>query len=143
MQDAATIERIRGKYMMLSAAMDERLRRQWVATEAESIGRGGLSTVPSATGLSRNTFAVGLRELAARRENPAASGESWRIGGRTELTVCLQIQTLANRLSSRGEPDSFWNRSRNLKSSSKNGVLGSLMIAAIEVVRHKPHPGFA
>ncbi|HEY4260234.1 MAG TPA: ISAzo13 family transposase [Schlesneria sp.] len=113
MQDAPTIERIRGKYMVLSAAMDERLRRQWAATEAESIGRGGISTVSSATGLSRNTIAVGLRELTARRESPAAPvGLRMRRagGGRKRITttdpdLLAALEALVDPVT-RGHPES-------------------------------------
>ena len=52
--------------------MDERLRRQWAATEAQAYGRGGLSAVSSAVGMSRNTIRKGLVELAARKKNPRA-----------------------------------------------------------------------
>ena len=40
------------------------MRRQWAASEAISLGWGGVSLVSSATGLARNTIAVGLGELA-------------------------------------------------------------------------------
>lgn len=59
MQAAAAIERIRRKYVVLSPAMDERLRRQWAAAEALAIGWGGVSAVSVATGLARNTIALG------------------------------------------------------------------------------------
>ena len=71
MQDAAAIERIRRKYVALSPAMDERLRRQWAGAEAVAIGWGGVSAVSSATGLSRNTIAVGVRELESRHRTLA------------------------------------------------------------------------
>src|SRR5687768_4158923 len=50
--------------------MDERMRRQWAASEAISLGWGGVSLVSSATGLARNTIAVGLGELEHRRRHP-------------------------------------------------------------------------
>ena len=50
--------------------MDERMRRQWAASEAESIGWGGVLAVSAATGLSRNTVAVGIEELEHRRAHP-------------------------------------------------------------------------
>jgi hypothetical protein len=50
--------------------MDERMRRQWAATEASALGWGGVSLVSSATGLARNTLAVGLGELDYRRSHP-------------------------------------------------------------------------
>jgi hypothetical protein len=68
MQDAATLERIRDKYVALVPVMDERMRRHWAAVEAMAMGWGGVSAVSIATGLVRNTIASGVRELAQRRE---------------------------------------------------------------------------
>ncbi len=70
MQDATAIERIRRKYRALSPVMDERVRRQWAAAEAATLGWGGIATVSAATGLARNTIAAGLRELEHRRGHP-------------------------------------------------------------------------
>jgi hypothetical protein len=69
-QDATTAERIRQKYRSLSPLMDERMRRQWAASEADALGWGGVSLVSFATGLARNTIAVGLGELDHRRRHP-------------------------------------------------------------------------
>ena len=70
--------------------MDERLRRQWAATEAQAYGRGGLSAASSATGMSRNTIRKGLVELAARKQNPKTPVDA-RVrkegGGRQRLTA--------------------------------------------------------
>jgi transposase-like protein len=46
--------------------MDERVRRQWAAAEAVALGRGGISAVAKATGMSRATIRVGMRELRER-----------------------------------------------------------------------------
>lgn len=70
MQDAAEIERIRQKYGALLPLLDERMRRQWAAAEAASLGWGGITSVASATGLSRNTIDVGLHELEQRAAHP-------------------------------------------------------------------------
>jgi len=70
MQDALTVERIRRKYLALSPLMDERIRRQWAASEAAVVGWGGVSAVSMATGLARNTIAVGIAELEYRRAHP-------------------------------------------------------------------------
>ena len=48
------------------------MRRQWAATEAQTFGRGGVSAVSSATGMSRNTIRKGLVELAVRKKHPRA-----------------------------------------------------------------------
>jgi hypothetical protein len=89
MQEATAVKRIRKKYRALSSIMDERMRRQWAASEAQSLGWGGVSLVSTATGLTRNTIAVGGRELEYRRTHPWAK-ISPRLrapgGGRKRLT---------------------------------------------------------
>ncbi len=67
MQDATTCERIRHKYQCLSPLMNERMRRQWAAAEAQAVGWGGVSLVSQATGLARNTIAAGITELNDRQ----------------------------------------------------------------------------
>ena len=63
MQDATIIEGIRVKYIELLDDLDERGRRRWAAVEARALGRGGITAVASATGLSDRTIRTGLREL--------------------------------------------------------------------------------
>lgn len=70
MHDATTIERIRDKYGALAPVMDERMRRQWAAAEAETLGWGGISAIARATGIARNTILSGMRELEERRQRP-------------------------------------------------------------------------
>src|SRR6266702_5333330 len=53
--------------------MDERMRRQWAASEACDLGWGGVSAVAVATGLARNTIMAGARELEYRRAHPRAA----------------------------------------------------------------------
>lgn len=71
MQDAI-VEGIESRYAALSSLMDERMRRQWAAAEAKSLGWGGVLVVSRATGISRNTIAKGLTELSAREREPHA-----------------------------------------------------------------------
>jgi hypothetical protein len=89
MQNAAVLRQIKSRYRGLAPLMDERMRRQWAATEAQTYGRGGVSAVSSATGMSRNTIRKGLFELAARKRNPRVAVAA-RIrkqgGGRKRLT---------------------------------------------------------
>lgn len=40
------------KYLSFSPEMDERMRRQWAAVEANELGRGGFTIVAMATWLS-------------------------------------------------------------------------------------------
>jgi Rhodopirellula transposase DDE domain len=70
MSKASTMEAVRTKYHLLQPLMTERLRRQWAACEAESLGRGGMSLVAQATGLSRTTIWAGRRELRRRADQP-------------------------------------------------------------------------
>lgn len=62
MSDQAIIE---AKYQALSGRLDEATLRMWAATEARSIGRGGVSAVAKAIGMSRTTIHAGLAELKA------------------------------------------------------------------------------
>ncbi len=57
------MEVMRQKFAVLENDFDERARRRWAAVEARTLGRGGISVVARATGLSRNTIRAGLREL--------------------------------------------------------------------------------
>jgi len=47
----------------LEAWLDERTRRLWAAAESVAHGRGGISLVARASGVSRRAIAVGLTEL--------------------------------------------------------------------------------
>ena len=68
--DASTIiATIRQKFELLRPVMTERVRRQWAASEALALPRGGMILVAQATGMSRTTIWAGVREL----RNPSAS----------------------------------------------------------------------
>jgi transposase len=62
---------IEAKYQALCGRLDESTLRLWAATEARSLGRGGVTLVAKATGLSRTTIHAGLSELNA----PVSAGE--------------------------------------------------------------------
>jgi hypothetical protein len=93
--------------------MDERMRRQWAATEASALGWGGVSSVALATGMSRNTILSGMRELQFRRDHPQVP-VSLRIrhlgGGRKPVTqndpgLEAALEALVNP-ATRGHPQS-------------------------------------
>src|SRR5438067_5905019 len=63
MQDANIVAWIRDKFQALQTELDERGRRRWAATEARSLGWGGIAVVAIATGLSDRTIRNGIREL--------------------------------------------------------------------------------
>jgi transposase len=113
MADAEQIEQIRVKYWGLAPVMDERMRRQWAAIEASSLGWGGVSAVAQATGLARNTIQAGMREVAHRAAHPREAVEN-RIrrpgGGRKRLTetdsqLLAALEALVDP-ATRGDPES-------------------------------------
>jgi len=57
------VETVRSKYAVLSGALNERSRRLWAASEAMSLGHGGIAVVERATGISRSTITRGIREV--------------------------------------------------------------------------------
>lgn len=113
MHDAGVIERIQQKYAALDPIMDERLRRQWAATEAKALGWGGVSLVACATGLARNTIAHGVRELAERAKTPNApmptllrkSGAGRKRLTDTDPTLLAALDALVDPVT-RGHPES-------------------------------------
>jgi Rhodopirellula transposase DDE domain len=70
MRNPTALALVQQKFTLLSPLLTERLRRQWAASEAQSLGRGGVTLVSQATGLSRTTIVVGLRELQQRAAKP-------------------------------------------------------------------------
>jgi hypothetical protein len=104
-------EGIRQKFKRLRPSMNERVRRHWAATEAMALPRGGISVVARATGMSRNTIRVGIRELNERGDS-AARLPSWRIrrpggGGKplaqTDPALLLALEELVAP-ETRGDP---------------------------------------
>nr|MBS0020489.1 ISAzo13 family transposase [Gammaproteobacteria bacterium] len=110
--EASTQQTIARKYELLRALLDERGRRFWAAVEAHEVGRGGISLVARATGLSRTTIYQGLEEL--RRDKGSESLAKDRVraagGGRHPLTQKdPQLLALLERLvepTTRGDPES-------------------------------------
>jgi transposase len=74
MRDEARI--ITDKYCALADRLDEATLRLWAAVEARALGRGGVSTVAKAVGMSRTTIYAGLDEL--EQTSPAGSPASAR-----------------------------------------------------------------
>jgi hypothetical protein len=92
--------------------MDERLRRQWAAAEARELGRGGVTAVARATGMSRTTITVGCRELARPlRQREREVGRVRRSGGgrrplaQTDPDLLVALESLLEPVT-RGDPES-------------------------------------
>jgi DDE family transposase len=56
---------IKVKYEALKPELDERARRVWAATEARSLGHGGVATVARATGMAASTIRLGKQALTS------------------------------------------------------------------------------
>jgi len=104
--DAGAVKR---RFERLSPLLDERTRRLLVAAEAMAIGRGGVTLVSRATGMSRRAIARGCQEL--HHPHPGTSGRIRRPGGGRKRTVdqdpALQedLEGLVEP-TSRGDPES-------------------------------------
>jgi Rhodopirellula transposase DDE domain len=114
MSNTTTLEAVRMKFQLLEPLMTERLRRQWAACEAESLGRGGVNLVAQATGLSRTTIWAGRRELRRRTDRPQDALPPERVrapgGGRhlieqDDSTLLTALRTLVEACT-RGDPQS-------------------------------------
>jgi len=81
MTNNETIESIKAKFQILNLHLTEKARRLWAATEARSLGRGGVAMVQKASGLSRATITSGLIELKAGKTSPTITGRVRRSGG--------------------------------------------------------------
>jgi len=114
MKNVTLTEQLQQKYRSLNPIMDERMRRQWAATEALSIGWGGVTAVALATGMSRNTVDAGIQEIRIRTNKADSILESQRIrregGGRKAITesdpdIWQCLEQLVEPLT-RGDPES-------------------------------------
>jgi transposase len=61
-----SVKAIKKKFKMLSGYLQERTVRAWAAAEALGMGRGGISAVAAATGLSRTTVHTAVNELISK-----------------------------------------------------------------------------
>jgi hypothetical protein len=106
------VQAIRAKYTSLEPVLDERVCRLWAATEARAIGRGGITRVAEATGLSRVTIRAGLNELdlpVTAADRRAATERIRRPGGGRkpladqDLNLLHDLETLVDPVT-RGDP---------------------------------------
>src|SRR5258707_11003394 len=105
---------LKAKYEHLRPVLNERQRRLWAASEALAWGRGGITRVAEATGLSRPTVRAGVRELRQQEGagEPALAPDRVRRsgGGRrplteTDPTLLRDLERLIEPVT-RGDPQS-------------------------------------
>jgi len=113
MPDAGVVEWIGEKYVSLSEVLNERSRRLGAATEARSLGRGGIAAVVAATKMSSATVHRGIRELESgegREEFLSTRRMRRRGGGRKRARDIQQglIEALESLVepTARGDPES-------------------------------------
>ena len=100
---------VRTRFAILKELLDERSRRLLVAAETKAWGRGGVSAVSRATGVSRQVIRQGLAELQQPVAPPA--GRIRRPGGGRKKAVEKDPELLAEleklvEPSTRGDPES-------------------------------------
>jgi Rhodopirellula transposase DDE domain len=107
------------RWQVMQPALNERQRRLLVAAEAKVLGRGGVSAVSLATGVSRGTIKAGLDELElmAVQPNQAANytftptPRTRRVGGGRKKLAAADDTLLSDLLAlveptTRGDPQS-------------------------------------
>ncbi len=82
----ADLAGIRFRFRALAAILDERSRRLLVAAESAAIGRGGISAVSTATGVSRPVIRKGMAELKQAVSAPPVGRVRRPGGGRKRAT---------------------------------------------------------
>jgi len=99
---------IRTKFFYLRFLLNERQRRCWAASESKAVGRGGISIVSRATGLTRRTIYHGLDDI---EEGDIHEPESIRRTGAGRKKSTDEEPDLLNALedlicpSTRGDPE--------------------------------------
>jgi Rhodopirellula transposase DDE domain len=101
------------KYESIKPYLNERARRIWAVTEAQSLGRGGVSQVSRATQLSRTTIYEAIAELSTQADGSTGADPSvvrQPGGGRkplceTDSTLIQDLEKLVE-ASTRGDPES-------------------------------------
>ena len=97
------------RFRALAGELNERQRRLWAASEARSVGRGGIAAVARATGMAVETVRIGIRELdSGERLEP---GRVRRHGGgrkpltETDATLLEDLERILE-ADTRGDPES-------------------------------------
>ena len=106
MDDASAIHT---RFEMLTPFLNERTRRLLTAAEAAALGRGGITAVARAPGVSRRAIAAGLAALRAPQVAPAhrvrSPGGGRKRAVQTDRTLQADLERLIDPVP-RGDPES-------------------------------------
>ena len=140
------------KFDKLQSMMNEKLKRRWAGCEAMAIGRGGISVVSRATGISRATIRKGIREVEADYPDLVDEISGNRIrrpgGGRRRLAEDNpKLESDLRKLvdpATRGEPTSplLWTSKSTRKLAKELQRLGH-EVSYRTVARMLQHAGFS
>jgi len=108
-----SVELAKQRFELISWALDERLKRLMAAAEAKTMGRGGITHVAKATGLSRVTIHAGLKELEnlSAENAPEDVAKTRRAGGGRKKLMesspgILEVLKKLVEPTTRGDPES-------------------------------------
>jgi hypothetical protein len=106
------IDPIRLRFNKLAWTLDERMRRLFAAAEASALGRGGITRVAQATGVSRRAIHAGLQELSDLKEpveNPPKRIRKEGAGRKSVIQTDVGLMSALEKLvepMTRGDPES-------------------------------------
>lgn len=138
MSNNQQVQSIQDKYEKLLPYLNEKTRRIWAATEAQSLGWGGVTVVAFATGLSRTTIhsGINLLEKSATEKTEENSQKIRARGGGRKLIEEKDAMLLVD-LESLVEPMTMGDPESILKWTSKSVVK---LAAALNLGGHRISP---
>ena len=102
-------QNIQIKFNQLNFCLNEKSKRLWAATEAKSIGKGGISIVHKATGIDFKTIRKGIKELEqsvdSRDNHIRRAGGGRKKIKDTNSSIITDLEKLVDPVT-RGDPES-------------------------------------
>ena len=101
---------LRIKYLRINHSLNEKTRRLWCASEALSIGVGGITLVHAATKVSRPAIYRGIKDIQQKGRRKKSKGRIRKKGGGTKPVsskipeVFVAIETLVE-VATKGDPE--------------------------------------
>ena len=109
MKNNSAVKDFREKFNFISSHLNERTRRIWAASEARTLGHGGVTILSTATGLSRSTIHLGLQDLHSKEtidvEKIRRTGGGRKKITETDKTILRDLESILEP-ATRGDPES-------------------------------------